>query len=88
MLKPCGDRDDGVEKKGRNFQAKVETLAEKGRSRRRREMMDDIGSSLSELSLEKRPSLLKEIRGRDEVVVKELYYTFTFEPLQSLRLRF
>lgn len=57
------------------------------RSRRQREILDEIGFLLSEHSLAKWPSFLEEMCEEDELMGENIYSNFTFAPLQNLHFR-
>lgn len=68
-------------RKIRELQKEEESLAVRGRTRERREILNDIGSLLSEQALPEWPSFLKEMCENGAVVLEKLYSTLIFEAL-------
>lgn len=68
------------------MQEEAGKLAERGLRKRRRRLLDEIESLLSEQSLAEWLSLLGEMCGGNGVVVENLYSIFMLEPLHYLHL--
>lgn len=68
------------------LQEDTRSLAKRGRSRRRREIVDGTGFLLLEQSLAVWPSFPGEMCGGDGVMVEDLYSVFTFQLLRNFLL--
>lgn len=68
------------------MQEKAGSLERSSRSRGRCKKVDDVESVISEQSLGKWHSFLKDMCGGDVAVVKNICSMFTFEPLHNLHL--
>lgn len=68
------------------MQRELRNLAERGRSRRQREVLDGIKFLLSKQALMQWRSFLKEMCRGDGKVANDVYSMFTFEPLYSPHL--
>lgn len=73
-------------RKVKELQKKAVNLAWSSSSRKRREVLDKIGSLLSQRSLTEWPSFLKKTCKCDRVVAENLYSVITFKPLHNLQL--
>lgn len=73
-----------TQRKMKELRVKAAKLAGRGRSRRQREVVDEIGFFLSKQSLAELPSSLKEKWGVDRVLGDDLYSIFMFELLHNL----
>lgn len=70
----------------KELQREAGSPAERSSSRKRREVLDDIGLLLSKQSVAECSSFLKDVCERNEVVIENLYSVFTFKSLHNLRL--